>query len=1526
MERPYLENSTKQSAKHVGFKKEMHSQRLVQTNLAYTSQSLRQPMKPLLLAAVSSHKQQSNVEHHRQKHSSSESITDRGRSNSISLAASKHFVREQERYLSNSGTLTSIDSNMSFDEVKTGTSKKQKKYFTHGEENLSPIQLSSQEVCDSHFKVSASQYDSLIIGSPNRPVTPGDLANVYRPSLDRRSNALRSILKSSQTSASLHRSMLSLGDSNYKAKHASSETASISPLRFSTYNHVNLPSGDGREEWSSEAYSDVWKHQNVPIIPNCDSFVANNNRKGYYPVWDACPLCLSTKYQICPGLTCVCSRCENADSCMTCTEAEVLTDDYHSPSPFITTGRKTMSLTESLTIPDQDTKNTHHSHSAACQRSADFLCNFPIKSMNLTHQVSEMETDQRVSVDGEQPGVEDPFSNTVENRKDLSDKYSDYHLHSSMKFQAKSIHSVSIVNTYTKQHRDPNDLWIQDTAQCLALPGLPQTHNESTSSPENLCSEAQEEERSDLRPTGIGSRTPRIKPVSGYSKKSTSQEGETFNLKSEDHNRSHCWEHGPMLMEPFVGNVPTDHFRPTSPLGDSQQLQSTEPRGFPLDGGWTKRPVKRYLKLYHHWLLLRCLSAWNCFVQQRYAAAVSLQERQLLRKGLHALHWAVQFTQIQEKLLERRQRARLLAHSFKRWRLAARPSQCQLVAGAPNTTDKFCAIHPRKPVTLQLIRTKIYKLWRNQQEAAQLLSLASLHGHACFDAWACFCGQKIACQQALERRQIESLRSFFLQWRTMLQLKLGEKVHLFQLCHTQTHQQTTAFACWSHGKDDVFIQDGVSETCIEAENIQVSCREPRSLDGICPDETLQDWRKDTYKVQLNRIPTWSRLQDALQLWPEEPFQPHLRFSKHLPQQDCTVTLVDTEESSDTNCSCPEQGTELRPHRLHETIPANRVDLEKAGKWLQHKVEKHLVEQHLACWAARFRQVRRVERFHQWSLLARVFLSWSQWKQGRCRTRELIERFSFVRQCRVVLSLWKMRLLQKLEADRRCREILHQQIQKAMTQWHTYTRNRRQLCELQACFQSIQEQKVKLLILSNWQQKTERQRNMKLVADEMVQRRYLQAWYLVTLRTEERRQNLWAFQTGQTRRALWRVFSWWKYCCELRRYSEYHRQLQTAQRAAHCWKQKMLLGRAIRHRHTILTQIFFRSWKEAVRLFQLSYQFAVNIEERRLRLLLNAWANLVKERKTIDVQLNLIISAAQQRVMQAAFHQMVALYRKQKEVVKFYHLTLLRRSLLSWAEFVHQQKQWALTVSSQVSVLQLRSVFVMWINQLILHRKLILMVQKRNERILQKALRSWYKEMQAVRHHSRYVSQKFVSRWVLNVLARKPENLWNRVEYQAEEHYRNQLCKRFLIIWRHKTLLQQFREKKRFEEMQVIWEQWRGFTVNMLVTRGLFQQRLEGKAWQMWRRRFVQTQVSRAFAAQDDRILMSDGSWNSHQKQEQVAGTLDDFPSLLRPIVVPTAVLDEISHRLRMEPVPFFGSVTLGFHCLVQLDCCKTGRG
>ncbi|XP_078281542.1 uncharacterized protein LOC144608090 [Rhinoraja longicauda] len=247
---------------------------------------------------------------------------------------------------------------------------------------------------------------------------------------------------------------------------------------------------------------------------------------------------------------------------------------------------------------------------------------------------------------------------------------------------------------------------------------------------------------------------------------------------------------------------------------------------------------------------------------------------------------------------------------------------------------------------------------------------------------------------------------------------------------------------------------------------------------------------------------------------------------------------------------------------------------------------------------------------------------------------------------------------------------------------------------------------------------------------------------------------------------------------------------------------------------------FNSWKEAVRLSQLSQQFAGNIGERHLKCLVHAWARLVKERKDEGVKQRMVMSASQHRVVQAAFHQMASLCLKQREAITHSQQTLLRRCFLTWIGNVHQQKHWALTASAQVLLLRLNSIFVIWRSQLHLQYKMASFVQRQTERILHKALMTWYMELEAIRYRVRYVSRKFVSRWILFVLAEKQTDRWDVEKSRAEQHHRNQLCKRLLINWRNQTLLQQLLEKKRVEKLQVIWEQWRSFTVSMLVIRGL----------------------------------------------------------------------------------------------------------
>ncbi|XP_072888058.1 uncharacterized protein [Hemitrygon akajei] len=503
------------------------------------------------------------------------------------------------------------------------------------------------------------------------------------------------------------------------------------------------------------------------------------------------------------------------------------------------------------------------------------------------------------------------------------------------------------------------------------------------------------------------------------------------------------------------------------------------------------------------------------------------------------------------------------------------------------------------------------------------------------------------------------------------------------------------------------------------------------------------------------------------------------------------------------------------------------------------------------WAARVRQV---DQFHRRTLLTRVLLSWSKWRQTRQRRRELVAGFSFGRQRRVVLTLWKIRLLQKHEADRRCGKVLCQKTREAMSQWHQYTEKRKQVQDLQAHFLSVHALRVKLLTLQAWKQKAETQRNVKIMADMQVQRRYLRAWHCAALQKEKMWQKLWTFQTVRNQQVLLGAFSQWRYHLELQHFSESHRKFRTAQRVIQCWRQRTLLQQAVRHRATILIQTLFSRWKEAIRLSQLSHQIADNIKMRQLRLLLLAWAKLVKERKDESVRQKKVISASQHQVKQTAFCQMATLYRKQKEAVLFYHLTLLRRCLLTWVGNVHLQKHWALTVSAQASLLQLNSAFAIWRTQLHFQRKMALFVQGQTKQILHKALKTWYSELQALRYRARYVSQKFVSRWIVLVKARKQRGA---EESRAEEHHRNQSCKLFLKNWQNQTFLQQFLEKKRVEKLQEIWKQWNSFTMSKLVTRGLYEKRLEVKAWQLWRRRFIQMQVSQAFAAQDSRILMLD---------------------------------------------------------------------
>ncbi|XP_054857730.1 uncharacterized protein C1orf167 homolog [Eublepharis macularius] len=69
-------------------------------------------------------------------------------------------------------------------------------------------------------------------------------------------------------------------------------------------------------------------------------------------------------------------------------------------------------------------------------------------------------------------------------------------------------------------------------------------------------------------------------------------------------------------------------------------------------------------------LLAKCFAAWRNRVFGRRAAAQALYERQLLRKGLGALKWAVELRDVQVGIAQRRHNLTLLATSFCKWQRA----------------------------------------------------------------------------------------------------------------------------------------------------------------------------------------------------------------------------------------------------------------------------------------------------------------------------------------------------------------------------------------------------------------------------------------------------------------------------------------------------------------------------------------------------------------------------------------------------------------------------------------------------------------------------------------------------------------------------------------------------------------------------------------------------------------------------------------------------------------------------------------
>ncbi|XP_028597302.2 uncharacterized protein LOC114602807 isoform X3 [Podarcis muralis] len=378
--------------------------------------------------------------------------------------------------------------------------------------------------------------------------------------------------------------------------------------------------------------------------------------------------------------------------------------------------------------------------------------------------------------------------------------------------------------------------------------------------------------------------------------------------------------------------------------------------------------------------LEKCFVAWRNHVSGKAAAARALYEHQLLRKGLAALRWAVQLRKVQAGIAQRNHILVVLAASFRKWQDAlakqrkAQPSP-QLEAASPSrgppTTPEAGGVRMspnlchlpaehledaarysraegnlwmqlrrrqgggescRKAVALRDVRRlAAFRLWRLQkerlekeeiraQEALALLEKKRLVSafeawrsryraarrilplvaqvqrgllSRCFHAWKSVADREALCRHSRERLRLESLRVHFHQWALMLQVREKARKTLLEL--------------WDLKRKRAHAENMDAAEKVPAAHARWSQKSGSdALDDFYRALTLQQafrtwelrWRESQRATAFRRVSERQQLREALGLWRRKTLCPHpLGLGPGDLTEDLLLASPDSEESS-----------------------------------------------------------------------------------------------------------------------------------------------------------------------------------------------------------------------------------------------------------------------------------------------------------------------------------------------------------------------------------------------------------------------------------------------------------------------------------------------------------------------------------------------------------------------------------------------------------------------------------------------------
>ncbi|XP_061015758.1 uncharacterized protein C1orf167 homolog [Dama dama] len=497
--------------------------------------------------------------------------------------------------------------------------------------------------------------------------------------------------------------------------------------------------------------------------------------------------------------------------------------------------------------------------------------------------------------------------------------------------------------------------------------------------------------------------------------------------------------------------------------------------------------------------LSRCFRAWWRWAQRRraVAAAVALGRRQLLRRGLRALRWALWLREAQLEAAWGRHTQALLARTFQKWRhLIQQHKQGQphfhagprpLCSGG----DQDQGPSGRKPVVDGAWRSRGWggppppNTWHSPAAGAAWVALLDpQHQRAClcrcFGAWQRFVQRGTRYRAHVANLQAGTLRTCLQQWVQMKQLRASDGAKVAQLS-----------LCWRKAGNMALFSSVPEGATVHGLRLMATAR-------VLPQE--QGW--GSLQEACRRL----ALQRALLLW-------RTRLSQH-QQADSFFEgmqwralrhilrgwrLRARDAGSARIASAPDPlggalGGEAPPghstHRRSSWDKASRAPalLEMLQLSLLCAVGRRQQGQCLLLWRARAQQSRDAARWQQSKLQRRILLDWSHWATAQGARRGLAARWAWNRRCRATLGLWRQRLVQRREVEWRAREWGRRLQQRALGHWHCYWQ--RQVFLQEKCQRWVQArlQGLRSAVFWGWQQAAARRRPVAASPEQLLLQR------------------------------------------------------------------------------------------------------------------------------------------------------------------------------------------------------------------------------------------------------------------------------------------------------------------------------------------------------------------------------------------------------------------------------------------------------